>query len=141
MVNDGTMKIGDHVRLDSIVATLELVTEPDGLLDVEQHVYLNSGCSLGATKLIRVGAYSLLGPHCMLMDNAYHYVEPDRRLERPESHPIILERNVWLGARTIVLPGVTIGEGACTAAGSVVTHDVSQRTLVAGVPARFVRQI
>jgi acetyltransferase-like isoleucine patch superfamily enzyme len=135
------MMIGQRVRLDSTAATLELVTEPDGVLDVEDHVFLNFGCNIAATKLIRIGAYSLLGPYCMLMDNAYHFVEPERRLERPESRPIILERNVWLGARTIVLPGITIGEHSCVGAGSVVTKDVPSRTFVAGAPAQYVRSL
>ena len=97
--------------------------------------------NIAATKLIRIGAYSLLGPYCMLMDNSYHFVEPERRLERPESQPIILEPNVWLGARTIVLPGITIGEDSCVGAGSVVTKDVPRRTFVAGVPAQTIRSL
>jgi maltose O-acetyltransferase len=141
VINQGRMTIGQRVRLDSTAATLELVTEPDGVLDVEDHVFLNFGCNIAATKLIRIGAYSLLGPYCMLMDNAYHFVEPERRLERPESRPIILERNVWLGARTIVLPGITIGEHSCVGAGSVVTKDVPPRTFVAGAPAQYVRSL
>ena len=141
VINRGRMLIGQRVRLDSTAATLELVTEADGVLDVEDHVFLNFGCNIAATKLIRIGAYSLLGPYCMLMDNSYHCVEPERRLERPESQPIILEPNVWLGARTIVLPGITIGEGSCVGAGSVVTKDVPRRTFVAGVPAQTVRSL
>lgn len=141
VVNHGRMVIGEKVRLDSTAATLELVTETDGTLDVGDHAFLNFGCNIAATELIRIGSYSLLGPYCMLMDNAYHRIEPERRDERPESKPIVLERNVWLGARTIVLPGVTIGEGSCVGAGSVVTKDVPPRTFVAGVPAVEVRRL
>jgi maltose O-acetyltransferase len=141
VVNLGRMVIGEKARLDSTAATLELVTERDGLLEIGDHAFLNFGCNIAATKLIRIGPYSLLGPYCMLMDNSYHRIEPERRNERPESKPIVLERNVWLGARTIVLPGVTIGEGACVGAGSVVTTDVAPRTFVAGVPAVLVRML
>jgi len=141
VINLGEMRIGQRVRLDSTTATLELVSEAGGLLDIEERVFLNFGCSLAATKLIRIGALSQLGPHCMLMDNAYHHVEPDKRFVRPESKPIILERNVWLGARTIVLPGVTIGEDSCVGAGSVVTKDIPPRTFATGVPARPIRSI
>jgi acetyltransferase-like isoleucine patch superfamily enzyme len=141
VVNLGRMVIGGRVRLDSTTATLELVSEPDGLLELEERVFLNFGCSLAATKLIRVGALSQLGPHCMLMDNAYHHVDPDKRFVRPDSKPIILETNVWLGARTIVLPGVTIGHDSCVGAGSVVTHDIPPRTFATGVPARPIRSI
>ena len=137
----GTMIIGDRVRIDSIIARVELTADVGGTLEICDRAFVNAGCSIAATKLVRIGADALLGPHCMLIDNAYHHVDPDRRLERPESAAIILEPNVWLGARSIVLPGVTIGEGACVAAGSVVTKDVAPRTLVGGAPAKFIRQL
>ena len=52
--------------------------------------------------------------------------------------PIIIKDNVWIGTRAIVLQGVTIGEGAVVAAGSVVTRDVEPFTIVAGTPARVI---
>jgi maltose O-acetyltransferase len=77
----------------------------------------------------------------MIMDNNFHRLEPERRLETPPSAPVHLGENVWLGGRVIVLPGVTIGDHSVVAAGSVVTHDVPERTIVAGVPARIVRTL
>jgi maltose O-acetyltransferase len=77
----------------------------------------------------------------MLLDNGFHRVEPERRLERPPSAPIIVEDNVWIGARSIVMPGVTIGRDSCVGAGSVVTKNVEPRVLVAGVPARPIREL
>jgi maltose O-acetyltransferase len=77
----------------------------------------------------------------MMLDNGYHRVEPERRLERPPSQPIAIGENVWIGARVIVLPGVTIGADSCIGAGSVVTTDVPPRTLAAGVPARILRRL
>jgi maltose O-acetyltransferase len=137
----GTLIVGDRVRIDSIIARVELTTDPGGTLEICDRAFINAGCSIAATKLVRIGEDALIGPHCILIDNAYHHVDPDRRLERPESAAIVLEPNVWLGARSIVLPGVTIGEGACVAAGSVVTKDVAPRTLVGGAPAKFIRQL
>ena len=55
--------------------------------------------------------------------------------------PIHIEDKVWLGANVTILPGVTIGEGAIVAAGAVVTKDVESRTVVGGVPARFIKKV
>jgi maltose O-acetyltransferase len=73
------------------------------------------------------------------MDNDFHRLEPERRNERPESKPIVLEDNVWLGGRVIVLAGVTIGEDSVIGAGSVVTSDIPPKVIAAGVPARVIR--
>lgn len=137
----GNLVIGDRVRIDSIIARVELTVEEGGTLEICDRAFVNAGCSIAATQLVRIGADALIGPHCMLLDNSYHHIEPERRLERPESAPIVLEPNVWLGARTIVLAGVTIGRDSCVAAGSVVTKDVAPRTLVGGAPAKFIRDL
>jgi len=55
--------------------------------------------------------------------------------------PIVVEDHAWIGAKAIILSGVTIGRGAVVAAGSVVTRDVSPHTVVAGVPARLIKKI
>lgn len=55
--------------------------------------------------------------------------------------PIHIEDKVWLGANVTVCPGVTIGEGAVVAAGAVVTKDVASRTVVGGIPAKFIKNV
>ena len=54
--------------------------------------------------------------------------------------PILVASNVWVGAKTLILPGVTIGEGAVIAAGAVVTKDVEPWTVVGGNPAKFIKK-
>lgn len=141
IVNEGTMIIGERVQIFSALATTELVTGPEGTLEIGDRTFVNSGCSFGALKLVRIGPNCQIGPHTMILDNDFHRIEPERRLERPESRPVILEENVWIGARAIILPGVTIGAGSCIGAGSVVTRDVPPRTFAAGVPARPVSEL
>ncbi len=55
--------------------------------------------------------------------------------------PVHIGKRVWLGANVTILPGVTIGNGAIIAAGAVVTKDVKENTVVAGVPAKYIRDI
>lgn len=139
--NGGRMIIGDRVRLSSVVATLELATGDEGCLEIGENVFINYGTSISASRLVRIGRDTSIGTGCLLMDNAFHRVEPDRRDERPPSAPIELGRNVWLGARVTVLPGVTIGEDSCVGTGSIVTHDIPPRVLAAGIPAKVIRSI
>jgi maltose O-acetyltransferase len=63
------------------------------------------------------------------------------RCGRLVAAPIEVGDGVWLASRVTILPGVAVGKGAVVAAGAVVTHDVAPDTLVAGVPARFVRDL
>jgi acetyltransferase-like isoleucine patch superfamily enzyme len=141
VTNLGRMVIGERVQLVSTIATLELVADEGGLLDIGERTLVNFGSSLVATELVRIGAHCHIGPYTMMLDNDFHRIEPERRLERPPSKPIVVEDNVWIGARVIVLAGVTVGQDSCVGAGSVVTSDVPPRTLVAGVPARVLREL
>jgi maltose O-acetyltransferase len=129
------------VRFSSTVAKLELGIGPGGLLEIGDQVLINYGCSIGATELVRIGSRANIGTHVMLIDNAFHHLDPERRDEAPPSAPVILEENVWLAARVIVLPGVTVGENSVIGAGSVVTHDVPANVLAAGCPAKVIRSI
>jgi maltose O-acetyltransferase len=141
VVNDGTLTIGDKVRLGSKAAPIELVAGPGGELVIGAKTFINFGSSIVAMQKIHIGADCQIGPYCMVMDNSYHHVEPERRNEPPESVPVMIGDNVWLGARAIVLPGVSIGSGSVIGAGSVVTNDIPERTFAAGVPARVIKSI
>jgi acetyltransferase-like isoleucine patch superfamily enzyme len=72
---------------------------------------------------------------------AGHPVEPDKRRSYITAAPIAIEANVWIGAAATILSGVTIGADAVVAAGAVVTQDVPPATLVAGVPAKVIRNL
>ena len=71
------------------------------------------------------------------MDRDYHSTLQESEVLRP----ITIGNNVWIGCRAIILKGVTIGEGAVVAAGAVVTKDVAPFMLVAGNPARVIREV
>ena len=71
------------------------------------------------------------------MDRDYHSTSHDKKIMKP----VLIGNNVWVGCRAIILKGVTIGEGAVVAAGAVVTKDVPPFTLVAGNPARVIREV
>ena len=101
--------------------------------------FVNFGCTFLAIGGITVEDGAFIGPHCVLATE-YHPEDPARR-HSLLTRPIVIGRNVWLGADVKVLAGVTIGENAIVAAGSVVTRDVPAGMVVAGSPARVIRPI
>lgn len=139
--NWGRMVVGERAQLVSTVATLELVSTAGALLEIGARTLVNYGTSIAAHERVSIGARCLIGTHVNIFDNDFHRLEPERRFETPPSRPVVLEDDVWLGARVIVLPGVTIGAGSCIGAGSVVNADVPPRSLAAGVPARVIRTL
>jgi len=139
--NQGVMRIGARTRLISTITPLELMIGPEGSLEIGERVYINYGTSIGVSHSVLIGAGTNIGSYVIILDNDLHCVDPERRLELPPSKPVVIEENVWLGARVTVLPGVRIGAHSVVGAGSVVTRDIPPRSLAAGVPARVIRQI
>jgi acetyltransferase-like isoleucine patch superfamily enzyme len=82
----------------------------------------------------------MIGPNVTIVTSG-HPIEPSQRRASVIAKPIVIERNVWIAAGATIIGGVTIGENSVVAAGSVVTKDVPQNTLVAGNPARVLRSI
>ncbi len=101
--------------------------------------FVNFGCTFLAIGGITIEEGAFIGPHCVLATE-YHPEEPAQR-HSLLTKPIVIGRNAWLGADVKVLAGVTVGENAIVAAGSVVTKDVPPDTVVAGSPARVIRPI
>ncbi|WP_226347111.1 DapH/DapD/GlmU-related protein [Agilicoccus flavus] len=103
-----------------------------------ENVFVNMGCMFQDTGGITIGDGSLIG-HGSVLTTLNHGVDPARRGDMIPA-PVVIGRNVWLGARVTVVPGVTIGDGAIVAAGAVVTSDVPPDTIVGGVPARALKE-
>ena len=104
-----------------------------------KHVFVNAGCKFQDQGGIYIEDGALIG-HNAVLATLNHDPDPAKRQNLLPA-PIHIGKNVWLGANVTVLPGVTIGENAIVAAGAVVTKDVEVGTVVAGVPAKFVKRI
>lgn len=92
---------------------------------------------------LTVGNDVMMGPECRIFTQNHASSDAarpmrDQGFEAPE--PVVIDDDVWLGARAMIMPGTRIGRGSIVAAGAVVTKDVPPFTVVAGVPARPVRQ-
>lgn len=106
------------------------------------HVGL-SGCSIVAYDSIRVGDFVQIGTGALITDSDAHALNPMERRHGDSgvAKPIVIEDDVFVGARAIVLKGVTIGRCAVIGAGAVVTHNVEPYAIVAGNPARVVGRV
>ena len=108
-------------------------------IHVGRNVFINSCCQFQDQGGIFIGDGCLIG-HSVVMATLNHDFDPAKRQNLSHA-PIRLGKNVWVGARAVILAGVTIGDNAVIAAGAVVTKDVPANAIVGGVPAKFIKNI
>lgn len=104
-----------------------------------------SGTTVCASKSVRIGKRCLIGADVMISDTDFHPLMPEGRRYRSEAEaaadPVVIGDDVFVGARAIILKGVSIGEGSVIGAGSVVTRDIPAGVVCAGNPAKIIRQM
>ncbi len=137
--NDGRMTIGRDTVLRGIPTAVELATGPNGSLEIGTGAIINSGASICAYGDMVIGARALIGPHVMINDTSFHDLY-DRSVV-PDAINVVIEDDVWIGAKASILPGVRIGRGAVVSAHSLVNRDVEPFTIVSGVPAAQIAKL
>lgn len=110
-------------------------------LTIGEYSWMNDGCFLDLGAPITIGNRVAFGHQVLLMTNSHEIGGVERRAGDLTAAPIVIEDGVWIGARATILPGVTVHEGAIVASGALVTKDVPANSVVAGVPAKVVRQL
>ena len=102
-----------------------------------------SGCAISAMKSIKIGNRVLIGAGALIADNDSHPIDPISRSVGGlcKCAPVVVEDDVFIGARAIILKGVTIGRGSTIGAGAVVVKDVPPFVVVAGNPAEIVKRL
>jgi len=108
-------------------------------ITIGKHVFFNTGCTFQDCGGITIGDGSQIGQNVVLCTFNHGIAPKERHTLYPA--PIVIGKNVWIGANVTVVPGVTIGDNAVAAAGAVVTKDVPKNSIVAGVPAKPQRTI
>ncbi len=108
-----------------------------GSLKIED-TYIGEHSVIHTYKNIQIGSGTIISWNVSIMDGDGHSVLHNEDSNRPQD--IIIDKNVWIGNNSIILKGVTIGEGSVVAAGSVVTKNVPPRTIVAGNPAKVIKE-
>jgi len=110
-------------------------------ISLGKNFYANHGLVILDAAKVTFGNDVLLAPG-VLISTATHPLDPHKRKKGIETaRPIAIGNNVWIGMGAKILDGVSIGDNAVIAAGAVVNKDVQANTLVAGVPAKLLKQI
>ena len=116
-------------------------SRPGSRMRIGSHCFLNDGCRFDVSADVVLCDNVYLGHEVALLTASHKMGQSWRRAAGTVAAPIVVETGAWLGARAVVLGGVTIGEGSIVAAGAVVTRSVPPNTLVGGVPAVVIREL
>jgi len=126
------IEIGSHCRFG---ANVTLNAFDGGCIQFGDFVSLNDGGSITSTVSVLIGNRTRMAADVTIIDDNYHAISP---LKPRQAEPVLIGRNVWLGARVVVLSGVVIGNHSVVSAGSVVTRSLPDRVIAVGNPARIV---
>lgn len=129
------LSIADKARLHicgnvSLLKDSTIYIHPKALLTIGKNTYLK-GSIIDCSFQIAIGNDCALADGVRIMDNTFHL---------HNSRGVRIGNKVWIATNAIILPGVTVGDGAIVAAGAVVTRDVPEKCMVAGVPARVIKE-
>lgn len=139
----------------SLVEGVLVAETAESFILIGHNTFIGGRSLVDCVEEISIGNDVLISHDCLIMDSdnhSIHYRDRQKDLQdwrRNQDHdwsttqtrPVRVDNGAWVGARAIILKGVTVGEGAVVAAGSVVTKDVPSYTIVAGNPAKVVRKI
>ena len=128
---------GSHVGRDTVLVAKR------GSICIGENSFVGHGCTVVANSTIQIGADCLIGEFVTIRDQNHGIEYSDVPFSKQEmvSSPISIGSNVWIGAKSTVIAGVTIGPNSVVAANAVVTKDVPSWTVVGGVPGKVLRKI
>lgn len=129
----GKCLIWKHVKIDMEGKD----TETPAILEIGDFTTIGDRTEIHVAERVIIGKRCRISWDCVIMDRNYHGIGNESEVVSP----VIIEDDVWIGCRAIILPGVKLGEQCVVAAGSVVTKDVRPKTLVVGNPAKSIRRI
>lgn len=147
-----TMHFGPGLHLRSQKHSNPLgINHPVFLATLQDNACLEIGENFGMTggaicvaERVRIGNRVALGANSTITDTDFHPLDPILRRHSPQqakTAPVFIEDDVFVGMNSIILKGVTIGHGSVIGAGSVISKDVPPQVIVAGNPARIIREI
>jgi acetyltransferase-like isoleucine patch superfamily enzyme len=151
--NQDLISIGSH----SVIRGQLLIFAHAGKIEIGDNCYIGENSRIWSAASVKIGDRVLIAHNVNIHDTDSHSINPMLRHQHfvevmsnghpvsnefdIKSKPVVIESDVWIGFNSTILKGVTIGTGAIVAACSLVTKDVPPKTIVAGNPARLIRDI
>lgn len=117
----------------------EVVLTQNAKLEIGENVYIGSYSNIRCSGKIKIGNNVRIAQHVSIIDSNYEISNSE--IIGIKTNEIIIEDNVWIGTGAIILPGVILKKGSIIGAGSIVNKDVNEKSLFAGNPARFIKNI
>jgi acetyltransferase-like isoleucine patch superfamily enzyme len=129
-------QIGHNVR---VVSSVKLKLR---YLSVGDNTYISHDTLIeGGDVLVQIGQNVDIAPRCVILTGTHEIGDSTHRAGKGKSESVIIGNGTWIGAHSTILGGVCIGQGCVIAAGSLVREDIDDNCLVAGVPARVIREL
>ena len=120
---------------------LYLKAENDSQILIGDYCYFNHNCSITALNSIIIGDNCMFGNNVVIVDHN-HLINKDKIAEKDfETSRVKIGNNVWIGANTVILQGIEIGDNSVVAAGAVVTKNIGSKEIWGGVPAKKIKDI
>ena len=112
-----------------------------GWFEIGDYSYIGPNGVMGAGGGIKVGSHVQMGPNVTITAENHRFDDPALRIDQQGVYHqgVVIEDDVWIGGRTTILDGVTIGHGSIIGAGAVVTKSIPPYSIAIGVPAKIVR--
>lgn len=138
LVRNGAISVGEYTDLwPGVKLSCQGTGDKPALIRIGKRCSIGDRTEVHAGSLVEIGDATIIAWDCVIMDRNYHSAGGG-----PEDiRPVVIGSGVWVGCRAIILSGVVIGDGAVVAAGSVVTRDIPAYTLVAGNPAKIIKEV
>ncbi|WP_082227255.1 acyltransferase [Demequina rhizosphaerae] len=134
----GTVRFGSEAYFLNREARSTFVVVEGAELTIGERPGINAGVTIGCHRSITIGDRVQIGPYAAIFDTGNHELVAGEGIK---IEPVVIGDNVWIGRSAYIMPGVTIGDNAVVGAGSVVTKDVPANAVVAGVPAKVIREL
>lgn len=137
-LDKGKMKFGKKVRIHS---GCKLKTRKNAVIEIGDNVSINYNCIFVSHEKILIGEGTEIGPNVLIYDHDHDFRNGGLKNKKYKTSPVVIGKNVWIGANVVILRGSTIGDNSVIAAGSVINGNISSNTILYQKRENYTRKV